>query len=111
MTKKKNTPHTNANEPVFNIHDVPARHVDSLTDFSGSLRELKEHVDYLIHQFGEESHLYLDGGHNNVSVQLVTEGDIEKYQKKLQDDLNNRKVAQHEKDLQQYEKLKRKLGL
>lgn len=108
MAKKKITPTT---EVAFNIQDVPARNIEPLSDFSGTLKDLHAHITYLMNEYGEESHITFDAGYNNVSAQLVTEGDIEKYQKKLRDDLEQRKQAQHSKDVEQFEKLKKKLGM
>lgn len=47
------------------------RDIEELSDFNGSLKELKSIVDNLIREFGEHSTIRTDAGHNNVSM-IVT---------------------------------------
>lgn len=47
--------------------------VVTLDDFGGTLEDLKKIVDELLERHGPQAYLWLDAGHNNVSVWLNPE--------------------------------------
>lgn len=46
--------------------------ISELGDFRGTLEEFKEILDKLIAEYGEQSLIYFDAGHNNVNVIIET---------------------------------------
>ena len=52
------------------VHDVL-----DLTDFRLTLEQLRERVDALMDSYGAHSEIYVDAGHNNVSVYVEVNPD------------------------------------
>jgi len=46
--------------------------ISELQDFSGTIKEFKEIVDKLVVEYGEQSLVHFDAGHNNVDVIVQT---------------------------------------
>lgn len=46
--------------------------VDGLSDFKGTLREFKNAIEILITDYGENSLISFDAGHNNVDIIIET---------------------------------------
>lgn len=46
--------------------------IPELGDYEGTLEDFKNSIDILIEQYGKDSLIFLEAGHNNVSVIIGT---------------------------------------
>ncbi len=62
-----------------NIFNLPSVDIPELSNFGGTLDELKDKISILIKEHGGGSILCLDAGYNNISASVITEEEVNKH--------------------------------
>lgn len=80
----------------------------------GRLIDIQRKINELIKEYGEESCITLDAGHNNISIDISFEREEtdEEYQARLkkEETTKKKKIKKEEREFQEFLRLKKKYG-